>query len=78
MTAKTLIVAAGALAAFGITPALAGGDCPWGHASKATIADAQQSTPADAEVATSVPYPVPTLDTDTLTASVDDEATKTE
>ena len=78
MTAKTLIVAAGALAAFGISPALAGGDCPWGHASKATIADAQQSTPSDAEVATSVPYPAPTLETDTLTASVEDDTKTTE
>ena len=78
MTAKTLIVAVGALAAFGISPALAGGDCPWGHASKATIADAKQSTSSDAEVATSIPYPAPTLETDTLTASVDDKTTKTE
>ena len=78
MTAKTFIVAVGALAAFGISPALAGGDCPWGHASKATIADAQQSTPADAEVATSIPYPVPTLETDTQTASVEDSTTTTE
>ena len=78
MTARTVLIAAGAFVAFGLSPAMAGGDCPLGgHAySPATVVDAEQSKPADTQTS-SIPYPVPTLAEDTLTASVEDEATKT-
>ncbi len=80
MTAKSLLVAAGAFVALGISPALAGSGCSgYGtHASTPeTIAEADQSTPADAQTQTAIPYPLPTEDT--LTASVESEkATTTE
>ena len=82
MTAKTILVAAGAFVALGISPALAGGGCSgYGtHASTPdTIAEADQSTPADTQTQTAVPYPLPTTGEDTLTASVEeDKATTTE
>ena len=73
MTAKTILVAAGAFVALGITPALAGSGCSgYGtHASTPeTIAQTDQSTPADAQTQTAIPYPLPTTDEDILTASV--------
>lgn len=81
MTAKTLLVAAGAFVALGISPALAGSGCSgWGEAhTPDTIAQTDQSTPADAQTQTAIPYPLPTTDEDTLTASVAEEkATTTE
>ena len=80
MTAKSLLLTAGAIVALGITPALAGSGCS-GYGSHAsapdTIAEVEQSTPADAQTQTAVPYPLPTEDT--LTASVaEDKATTTE
>ena len=81
MTVKTLLVAAGAVVAFGATPVLAGSGCSgYGHASTPDIVvEAPQSTTDDAQTQTAVPYPTPTLEEDTLTASVDSEkATTTE
>ena len=81
MTAKSLLVAASAFVALGISPALAGSGC---HGLKhvsvpETIAEADQSTPADAQTQTAIPYPLPTTTDDTLTASVEgDKATTTE
>jgi hypothetical protein len=80
MTAKTLLVA-GAIIALGATPVLAGSGCSgYGHASKQEIiADSNQSTSEDAQTYTAVPYPAPTLEEDTLTASVAaDKKTTTE
>ncbi len=82
MRAKTLLVAASAIVAFGISPALAGGGgvggCSGGGyaSTPATVVDADQSTPAGTETYSSIPYPLPTIDEETLTASVEDQ-TKT-
>ena len=80
MTAKTILVAAGAFVALGISPALAGSGCSgYGtHASTPeTIAQTDQSTPADATTQTAIPYPLPTTDEDTLTASVAEQSATT-
>lgn len=79
MTAKTILVAAGAFVALGISPALAGSGCSgWGEAhAPDTIAEADQSTPADAPTQTAIPYPLPTTDGDTLTASVEKQSATT-
>lgn len=79
MAARTLLIAAGAFVAFGLTPAMAGSGCPFGgHADKpATVVDADQSTPADTQTYSSIPYPLPTLDEDTQTAAVEDDKTTT-
>ena len=80
MTAKTLLIAAGAFVAFGAAPALAGSGCSGygSHANKIeTLAEAPKSTAEDAQTQTAIPYPVPTEEGDTLTASVDQEKTTT-
>lgn len=79
MTAKALLIAAGAVVAFAATPAMAGENCgSYGNAGLPDyIAEIEQSTPGDAKSYTSIPYPLPTLTEDTQTAAVDGEAVST-
>ena len=79
MTARALIVATGALFVIGTAPAMAGENCSYGtHASVPdTVASVEQSRPADAENQASIPYPLPTVDEDTVTAEVAEEGKDT-
>ena len=78
MTAKTVLIAAGAVFALGIAPAMAGPGCSGGaHASVPdTVASAEQSQPAEADGYASVPYPMPTEE-DTVTAEVAEDSQTT-
>ncbi len=80
MTAKSLWVAALATIALSASPALAGGDCGYGsHAGvPEVVADTNQSTPPEAETATSVPFPLPTLEEPTQTAAAETAPSSTE
>jgi hypothetical protein len=74
MKVKTFCVAAAASLAFAVSPALAGGDCPLGvhaYAPADVVADVNQSTPAETDTATSVPFPLPTVDGEEITVAAD-------
>ena len=82
MSAKTVLIAAGSVIALGFAPAFAGDNChSLGHAgSYDTIASADQSTPADTQTQTSIPFPLPTINdtAETVTAQIESTTTATE